>query len=68
MRNMITCPVTGRLEAIDFEVDPEDGRILQVRRCTAFSPVDLVRCEELCVQRLNQRNEVRRRRDTTPQE
>jgi hypothetical protein len=68
MRNLITCPVTGRLEEIDFAVDPEDGRILEVRRCSAFSPADLVRCDELCVQRLNQRSALRRGRDPDPED
>lgn len=52
---LITCPETGHLEEIDFDVDPVDGHILGVRGCSRHARDGDVPCEQTCVARLNAR-------------
>ena len=62
MLKLVTCPESAHLEEIDFDLEPSDGRILQIVRCSAFSPACRVTCERLCQKALNKRLETRKRR------
>jgi hypothetical protein len=55
MKIKITCPNTAHLEEIEYEMDPVDGHILGITRCSAFSPDTHVDCDCLCAKRINQR-------------
>lgn len=55
MRQKITCPETAHLEEIEFDENPEDGRIVGVRTCSRFEPHDCIDCDTLCAHRMNER-------------
>lgn len=57
MKKYVTCPESGHLEELEIAEDPEDGHILGVTRCTAFAPEEAVDCDELCIRRLNARDD-----------
>jgi hypothetical protein len=54
MRQKITCPASAHLEEIEYTTDPNDGRILEIVRCSAL-PDAHVDCDMLCAKRLNAR-------------
>lgn len=55
MKVYLTCPQRGHLVQIEFGHSPEDGRIVGVNRCSAFSPETWVNCDRLCVTLLNEK-------------
>ena len=68
MRQKITCPETAHIEDIEFAESPVDGRILGVHRCSRFHPDDVVECDGLCAQRLNQRLAIHNQHEPEPAE
>lgn len=55
MKRLVTCPETGHLEEIEYEVDPVDGHILGAHGCSRHQRNGDVRCGQICVVRLNAR-------------
>jgi hypothetical protein len=50
----LICPLTGREVDCGLVEDSETGVTVGVARCSRFEPADDVRCQELCVDMLNQ--------------
>lgn len=43
------CPFRDRNVTVDFREDPWDGARVDVSRCTAFAPPDVISCEKACL-------------------
>jgi xylulose-5-phosphate/fructose-6-phosphate phosphoketolase len=55
VKHLITCPETGHLEEIEYDVDPVDGHILGILGCTRLNREGDPPCDRMCVTRLNSR-------------
>lgn len=47
----LSCPVRRQPYDVGLEVTAWDGDVVDVARCTAFTPATAVRCEKVCVPR-----------------
>jgi len=43
------CPVQARDVGVEIQVDVWDGKLIDVKRCSAFSPATAVTCEKRCL-------------------
>ena len=43
------CPIQGRSVTAEFQEAVWDGRLVEVNRCSAFSPSQAVACEKVCL-------------------
>lgn len=49
VRRPLRCPVRGQPVVVDFEEVAWDGRLADVRQCTAFTPPTAVDCDKECL-------------------
>lgn len=43
------CPIQGRNVTAEFQEAAWDGKLVEVNRCSAFSPLQAVPCEKVCL-------------------